>query len=144
MAGDLQEIVRAFQILTTPVPIPLGNTTVTTVGIADATVVSQGQNYAVGDSITIEGGIGQTMAVLRVLAVDDSLSPNIIGRLLEVAVETAGVYSVFPTSPAAQFSTTGTGTGGAFDLLSSGQTNSVIFKIGRIGAMPSPVSDTIG
>lgn len=144
MSGDLQEIVRAFQILPTPVPIPLGTTTVTTVGSADATVVSQGQNYLVGDSITVEGGIGSQRTVLRVLAVDNRLEPNIIGRLLEVAVETEGVYSVFPTNPAAQFSTTGHGTGGAFDLLSSGQTNSVVFKIGKIGALPSPVSDTIG
>lgn len=74
------------------------------------TVVSGGTGYAVGDTITLSGGIvssGYTAATVVVQTISS-------GVITEVAVLTQGGYGTVPTGTISQGSTSGTGTGATF------------------------------
>jgi len=85
--------------------------------VAAASVVAGGSGYAVGDTITLAGGVSTTVAVLTVTSVSS-------GAVTGVSVQTAGAYTqpALPTAtmtitPAvAQASTSGGGTGATFKL----------------------------
>jgi len=75
-----------------------------------ASVASGGGGYIVGDTITLAGGTVHTVAtVLRVSAIA-------AGAVTAVTIQTAGVYSVAPTNPVAQASSSGAGTLATFTM----------------------------
>lgn len=77
-------------------------------GVLSALVQAGGSGYAVGNTITLTGGTG-TAAVLTVTSVSS-------GAVTGVSVTTPGSYTVLPTMPTAQGSTSGSGTGATFIL----------------------------
>jgi uncharacterized protein len=79
------------------------------VGAASATKVSGGSGYAVNDTITLTGGTFTTAAVLKVASVS-------AGAITGVTVMTPGSYSVLPTNPVSQGTTSGSGTGATFNV----------------------------
>ncbi len=77
---------------------------------ATAAVVSAGgSGYAVGDLITLAGGTFSRATVLRVATLN-------VTAVATVTVQNGGVYSVAPTNPVAQGSTTGTGINATFTM----------------------------
>jgi hypothetical protein len=82
--------------------------TVATLGaVAAVTVTAGGSGYAANDTVTVTGGTG-TKFVVTVDTVDGS------GAILTAHVTTAGSYSVLPSNPVAQGSTSGVGTAATF------------------------------
>ncbi|PPQ31776.1 hypothetical protein CCR94_08040 [Rhodoblastus sphagnicola] len=85
--------------------------------VASASVVAGGSGYAVGDTLTMAGGVFATAAVLKVTSVSS-------GAVTGVSVQTAGAYTqaapptaTMTITPAvAQASTSGGGTGATFKL----------------------------
>src|SRR5262252_4320875 len=73
-----------------------------------AAVASGGTGYAVGDNIRLDGGAG-VPCTLAVAAVSG-------GAVTSVTVFIGGSYVVAPANPVAQVSTTGGGSGAAFNL----------------------------
>lgn len=76
-------------------------------GLSSATIAAGGTGYAVGNEITLAGGVNQAAAVVTVSSVS-------AGVITAVTVTIPGIYTTNPTNPAAQSSTTGTGTGATF------------------------------
>lgn len=74
-----------------------------------AAVAAGGSGYAVNDTVTLTGGTG-TKSVLTVLTVDGS------GAILTCSITTVGAYTVLPSSPVAQGSTSGSGTSATFTM----------------------------
>lgn len=72
-----------------------------------AAIASGGTGYAVNDIITLAGGTFTAPAKVKVTSVTS-------GAVTAVSVYTPGIYSVAPTNPTAQASTTGSGTGATF------------------------------
>lgn len=77
------------------------------------TASSAGSNYAVNDSVTLAGGSFLRPAVMKVATLSGS-------GIATVTVLDPGLYITFPTNPVAQASTSGTGSGAAFTLTSTG------------------------
>jgi len=73
-----------------------------------AVPVNGGSDFAVGDQVTIGGGIYSTAAILQV---DSVLAP-----ISEIAIYVAGSYTVLPSNPVSQASTSGQGSGAIFDI----------------------------
>src|SRR5579872_4373228 len=78
-----------------------------------AGVASGGSNYAVGDTITLDGGTYSNPAVLVVETVSGS-------AVATVAVQTSGQYSAKPANPVGQLATSGSGSGASFNVTFSG------------------------
>lgn len=76
--------------------------------VASSSVATGGSGYAVNDQITLAGGTFTTAAVLKVTSISG-------GAVTGVTVQTAGAYTVKPSSPVSQASTTGGGTGATFN-----------------------------
>lgn len=74
-----------------------------------AVVAAGGVNYAVGDRIPLAGGTSIAPVVLTVATLSGS-------AVATVTVTNPGRYTVQPTNPASQASTTGSGTGATFTL----------------------------
>lgn len=77
-------------------------------------VSAGGSGYAVGDTITLNGGTATTRGVVTVQAISGGLGT---GPVTSVKVTTAGVYTAEPTFAGGftQFSTSGGGTGATFN-----------------------------
>lgn len=69
-----------------------------------STIASAGSGYAAGDTITLTGGTFSQAAIVKV----DTVSA---GAVATWHMEDAGVYTVVPSNPVAQGSTSGAGTG---------------------------------
>ena len=74
-----------------------------------ATVQAGGSGYAVGDTITLTGGTFSTPIVLTVA----TLSATAVAT---VTVTVPGIYTVAPSNPVAQGSTSGSGTSATFNV----------------------------
>lgn len=81
-----------------------------------------GSGYAEGDTITLAGGTSTTQTVLTV----DSVSG---GAVTAASITTPGRYSVAPTDPVAQDTTSGGGTGATFNMTYSAV---VTFQVGDL------------
>ena len=68
---------------------------------------SGGSGYAVGDLITLDGGVAVNRTIVRVTAVSG-------GAVTTVVLYWQGQYTTAPVAPIAQLSTTGSGTGVSF------------------------------
>jgi hypothetical protein len=81
----------------------------TTAAAASATPQAGGSGYAVNDTITLAGGTFTQATILKVASLSGS-------AVATVTVQTAGSYSVTPSNPVAQGSTSGSGSGGTFNV----------------------------
>lgn len=81
-------------------------------------IAAAGSGYAVDDTITLTGGTFTTATVLTVTSVSG-------GAVTGVSITTPGDYSVIPTDPVAQGSTSGSGTGATFNLTYNDSTGSL-------------------
>jgi subtilisin-like proprotein convertase family protein len=79
-------------------------------GVSGASVQSAGSGYAPGDTVTLTGGTFSAAAILLVTGVNGS------GGITGVSVLDPGVYTVRPTNPVAQGSTSGFGANANFKL----------------------------
>lgn len=77
--------------------------------VLSATVQAGGSGYAVGDTITLTGGTAIVQPVLTVATLTGS-------AVSTVTVTYDGAYTVAPTNPVSQGSTSGSGTGATFNL----------------------------
>lgn len=77
--------------------------------VGTANVASGGSGYVIGDTITLAGGTSTTAAKLLVTRTSS-------GAVAEVLLIEKGSYSVVPSSPASQGSTSGSGTGATFTI----------------------------
>jgi len=75
-----------------------------------ATIGASGTGYASGDTITLTGGTFTTAIVITVLTVSS-------GAIATFNISTPGNYTVLPSSPVSQGSTSGSGTGATFNVL---------------------------
>lgn len=82
--------------------------------VTAAAVQAGGTGYAVGDTITETGGTAMSQAVLTVATLTGS-------AVATVTVTYGGFYSVKPSDPVAQGSTSGSGSGATFNLTWSTQ-----------------------
>ena len=76
-------------------------------------IVTEGSNYAIGDTITLSGGTFTTAIILTVTSVA-------AGAIQSVSVQTAGQYLNVPANPASQVATSGVGSGATFTVTFSG------------------------
>jgi len=81
-----------------------------------STPAAAGAGYRVGDTITLAGGTATSAAGLVVT----SLADVQLGSILTTEIVIPGVYSVVPTIPVSQATTTGAGTGATFDIMFAG------------------------
>jgi hypothetical protein len=88
-----------------------GATFTHTMKAVSATQVAGGSGYVANDTITLTGGSSSVATILTVTSVDGG------GAVTGVSVSTPGNYTVLPTSPVAQGSTSGSGTGATFTVL---------------------------
>lgn len=75
----------------------------------DAAVDNAGASYAVGDVITVDGGIGS-------VAVELTVATETAGAIDTVTISNAGSYTSIPASPVSTTTVTGVGTGATFDM----------------------------
>ncbi len=75
-----------------------------------ASVSTAGTGYVVGDTITLTGGTATTQAVITVQSIGAS------GSITAAYVSNSGLYSVIPSNPVSQGSTSGSGTSAKFNL----------------------------
>lgn len=114
-----------------------------TVAALTASVASGGTGYVVDEYITLTGGTG-TNTVLKVSSVSG-------GAVTGVTIAVGGNYSVTPTDPVSQGSTTGSGTGATFNMTfaiagGGGTVERLAYyssagNTGRKGSITSSVSD---
>ena len=97
-------------------PDKLGNY-ITDYDLNSATPTSPGTGYAVGDILTVTGGTSTAPAQLQVTSVGAG------GAITSVMAIQAGSYTVNPTNPVS-VTTTGAGTGAAFNLTFGHQVDS--------------------
>jgi hypothetical protein len=88
-------------------------------------IINAGSGYAVDDLLTIDGGTptSSLRAIVRVTAVSS-------GTITAVTVMRSGQYSVAPTNPVSQLSTTGSGSGATFTLTTNPMTSLLPATIG--------------
>lgn len=77
-----------------------------------------GTGYVVGNTVTLAGGTVTTKTVVTVLAITST------GGISSAIITTPGVYTVAPSNPVAQFSTSGSGINATFTMTFAGQTQS--------------------
>jgi hypothetical protein len=88
--------------------------------VTAAAVQAGGTGYAVGDTITETGGTAISQAVLTVATLSGS-------AVATVTVTYPGFYTVKPSDPVAQGSTSGSGTGATFNMTWAAQfANSIV------------------
>jgi hypothetical protein len=92
------------------VTVGSGATLAAVMKAVSATVAAGGSGYVVGDTITLAGGTKSQAITLTVTTVSG-------GAITGVSITTAGSYTVLPSSPVAQASTSGSGTGATFTVL---------------------------
>lgn len=80
-------------------------------GAQSGTIANPGSGYKVGDTIYLAGGTFTEQAELMVTGV------SVTGGITTFEVISTGLYSVFPTNPAAQASTSGIGAGATFTMV---------------------------
>ncbi len=78
--------------------------------ITSARIEDPGSGYALNDTITLLGGNYTTQAIIRVTSVDT-------GEITGVEIVEAGAYTVVPSNPVVQSSTSGSGVDAQFTLL---------------------------
>lgn len=83
---------------------------VSSYGASEGNFGALGTGYAVGDFITLAGGVNTNPCVLRVTAT------NSTGQIADFAIHTPGAYSVTPPNEAQQDTTTGSGSGATFNM----------------------------
>jgi hypothetical protein len=111
----LSPYVRSFPLVSLAFSTPSGLTNTFTQNIGpnfyaiSAWPISGGNNYAVGDTVTLTGGTFSTAISLTVTSV-------LAGAITSVAVKTPGAYTVLGNDPLAQGSTSGSGTGATFTI----------------------------
>lgn len=86
-----------------------GATFIGAMGANAATLASGGSGYAAGDKITLTGGTFSQAAIITVDTVN-------AGAVETFTINNPGSYTVLPSNPVAQGSTTGSGTGATFNL----------------------------
>jgi len=99
-------------------------------------VNAAGTGYAVNDTITLAGGVSSVAGVLRVTSVGAN------GIVTSAVISTAGTYTVNPSSPVAQLSSSGAGTGAKFDVtFGTGSTanRGIVFGAGSLTAQAEPM-----
>jgi hypothetical protein len=96
--------------------------------VTAAAVQAGGSGYAVGDTITLTGGTAITQAVLTVATLSGS-------AVATATVTYTGFYTVKPTDPVSQGSTSGAGTGATFNLTWAAQFASSVVT-NESGALP--------
>lgn len=79
-------------------------------GLADVQIAGGGSGHAVGDVVPIAGGTSTTTASIRVTAVSS-------GVITGLEFAEPGVYSVKPSNPVAQGTSSGSGTGATFVVI---------------------------
>ena len=82
----------------------------TSYAVADVQIASGGSGHAIGDVITLSGGTSTTAAKARVTAVS-------AGVITGLEIADPGVYSVKPSNPVSQASSTGAGTSATFTVI---------------------------
>jgi hypothetical protein len=108
-AGGSYTTVPTF---TVSAPTTAGGTQATgTCAMAALTITLQtgGSNYAIGDTITLTGGTFSQAIVLTVVTLSGS-------AVATWSVTNSGTYTVLPTNPISQGSTSGSGTGATFNV----------------------------
>lgn len=95
-------------------------------GVTSATIAAAGTGYAANDQITLTGGTFTQAAVIKVLTVSGGIPQTI-------QVLTPGTYTVFPTNPVAQGTTTGSGTGATFNLTFAADITFTAIYTGSLG-----------
>lgn len=109
---------------------------------ASFTISNAGSGYAINDTIDLTGGTFSVPVTITVDTVDGG------GAILTASITTPGSYSVRPTNPVSQGSTSGVGVGAEFNMifsvLSGGAISGVnITTAGSYSALPtSPVSQS--
>lgn len=106
---DLLDKLRTYLTVTLGTPWTSLAYTAGTKRATAAAVNDGGSDYAVNNTITLTGGTFTQAVVLTVTSVS-------AGAVTGVNITTAGVYSVTPSNPVAQGSTTGSGTGATFNM----------------------------
>lgn len=101
----LSSLAALMPVMASPPTVTLTKAT----GVSAAAIVNGGAGYAVGDQITEAGGTFFSAAIIQVVTVSS-------GVITGVSIRRAGAYTTAPTNPAAQGSTTGSGTGATFNL----------------------------
>jgi len=101
------------------------------------TIGSGGTGHEVNDLITLTGGTFTQAIVLKVLTVAS-------GVITSVQIQTAGSYSVLPTNPASQGSTTGTGIGATINITSWGIESVIVASGGTNFADVTPTLSVVG
>jgi len=119
-------------------------------GAEIATVVAQGTNYATGDTIIIPGGTFTQQCTVEVGTLANATAlvngvPPTTGPIQTAFVLIPGIYTALPSNPVTQQSTSGAGTGAAFDLTFTGQQGltAVVYSTGASGGGGYAVGDTI-
>jgi hypothetical protein len=119
MSALLESVIRPFQILPTPRRVPVAAASTSgRVTVTKAAIDQGGTGYQVDDTIILDGGTG-TAAVLRVRSTDTSTGAGYNGAILSVTIDSPGNYTLFPSDPTTQRSTSGQGSGASFTLTSS-------------------------
>lgn len=114
--GSLHELIFRYNLANTrwewinPSNLIEAQTGTASLGIP--VVAGAGINYAIGDSVTLAGGTFIRAAVVQVATLSGS-------GISTITVLDAGLYTVFPTSPVSQGSTSGLGSGATFTLTST-------------------------
>lgn len=106
-SGVFQPAVSQFALVAATLGL-INNGVAFAVSAAPA-VVAAGSGYVVGDQITLTGGTALLQSTVQVATLSGS-------GVATVTLVEAGRYIVKPTNPAAQGSTTGSGTGATFTL----------------------------
>lgn len=75
-------------------------------------IIAGGTGYAANDTVTLTGGTFTTATVITVLTVT-----AITGAPLTAAITTPGVYTVAPTNPVSQGSSSGSGSGTTWTMV---------------------------
>lgn len=78
-------------------------------GLTPTAIAAAGSGYNMGDTITLAGGTNTSPTILTVATVSGS-------GVATVTVTQAGSYSVLPSNPVSQASTSGSGTGATFTM----------------------------
>ena len=106
-ATSTATLIDAGLIPRAPMDTPPKTTFEKAQGLSVAALATGGTGYAIGDEIVLAGGTNSYPAIVKVATVSGS-------AILTVTRVVAGIYTVTPTAPVAQASTTGAGTGATF------------------------------
>lgn len=103
-----------------------------------SSIATGGTGYAVGNNIVLAGGTGTAAIQITVTSIGAA------GVITGYSISNTGLYTVLPTTPATQASTTGSGTGATFNLLTWSFANINVTSAGTGYNNTSAVSITGG